>query len=102
MNAPSRVSRALKLVRQFHDLSQTDLARRLGISKSYLSELEAGKKSPTMELLGKYSEEFSLPASTLMLFAERLDGNLSPRQNDTIDKLMRLLEWAAEDADDRD
>ena len=37
-------SDALRLVRVFHDMSQTALAERLGISKSYLSEIEKGEK----------------------------------------------------------
>lgn len=34
------LSEALRLIRVFHDMKQTELAQRLGISKSYLSEIE--------------------------------------------------------------
>ena len=43
---------ALRLMRVFHDMSQTNLADKLGISKSYLSEIEKGeKKKVTLDLL---------------------------------------------------
>lgn len=61
---------ALRLVRAFHDESQTDLAQSLQISRSYLSELESGKKNPSLDLLKRYSEHFRLPVSTLVLFSE--------------------------------
>jgi len=67
---------ALRLVRVFHDMSQTDLAGKLKISKSYLSEIEKGeKKKVTLELLERYSEVFNIPMSSLMFFAEQVDGS---------------------------
>ena len=66
------LSEALRLIRVFHDVKQTDLARRLGISKSYLSEVESGKKQPRMELIERYSSEFGIPSSSIMFFAESL------------------------------
>ena len=38
------------------------------------SELENGKKQPTMEVLDKYAKVFEMKKSTLMLFAESLEG----------------------------
>ena len=61
---------ALRLVRVFHDMSQTDLAGKLKISKSYLSEIEKGeKKKVTLELLERYSEVFNIPMSSLMFLS---------------------------------
>jgi transcriptional regulator with XRE-family HTH domain len=92
------ISRALRMIRTFHRLKQTTLAERLGISNSYLSEIESGDKTPSMELLGKYSEVFHIPVSTLMLFSERLDeGRFSERVRiGAGDKVLRMLEWVAE------
>ena len=61
---------ALRLVRVFHDLNQSTLAERLEISKSFLSEIESGKKTISLELLNKYAEIFNMPVSSLMFFAE--------------------------------
>ncbi len=70
------LNEALRLVRVFHDLSQKELAEKLGISKSYLSEIESGKKTPTINLLKQYSEVFDVPISSIIFFAEHLDSNV--------------------------
>ena len=64
---------ALRLVRAFHDVSQIELASELGISRSYLSEIESGRKVPILDLLQKYSSHFNIPLSSLMLFSEQTD-----------------------------
>ncbi|MCZ7597545.1 MAG: helix-turn-helix domain-containing protein [Gammaproteobacteria bacterium] len=52
------IGTALRLVRDYHRLDQRELAGKLGISPSYLSELEKGKKKPSLELLEKYRGGF--------------------------------------------
>ena len=91
-------SRALRLVRIFHRLKQTDLSGKLDISNSYLSEIESGIKCPSVELLEKYSKIFGIPVSTLLLFSERLDEKkFSERVRvQAGDKILRMLEWVAE------
>ncbi|TAK37904.1 MAG: XRE family transcriptional regulator [Lysobacteraceae bacterium] len=61
---------ALRLVRSFHEVNQSDLAEALGISRSYLSEVESGKKTPSLDLLQRYAEHFDIPLSSLVLFSE--------------------------------
>jgi len=91
---------ALRLVRVFHDLSQTALADRLGISKSYLSEIESGKKAVTLELLQKYAEVFNMPASSLLFFSERLDGSKSEKVRTAVaGKVIKMLDWIASKSD---
>jgi transcriptional regulator with XRE-family HTH domain len=97
------IHRALKLIRQFHRVKQTDLADRLDISKSFLSEVESGKKAPTLDLLDRYAREFKMPASTFLLFAEHLNGKPFPKNRDKgADKVFQLLEWIAAGEDDDD
>jgi transcriptional regulator with XRE-family HTH domain len=66
------INEALRLMRLFHDLKQFELAERLQISKSHLSEIESGRKIPTLDLLEKYSREFDVPISSIMFFAEEI------------------------------
>ncbi len=93
--------RALKVVRQYHRLSQSDFADRIGISRSYVNELENGKKEPSIEILRKYSEFFDIPMSSLMLFAEGTDnGKADNVRLFAADKILRMLEWLSDGLDD--
>ena len=67
------LSEALRLIRVFHDVKQNELAERLGISKSYISEIEKGKKSPSMDIIQQYASEFQMPVSSILFFSEQLD-----------------------------
>lgn len=63
---------ALRCIRVFHDLNQSAAAKRLGISRSYLSEIESGDKEPTLHLIQRYAAIFQLPASSILFFSENL------------------------------
>lgn len=68
------INEALRLIRVFHDLKQTQAAELLGVSQSYLSELERGSKTPTLDVIQKYSDAFDIPASSILFFSENLEG----------------------------
>jgi DNA-binding XRE family transcriptional regulator len=55
------LNEALRLVRVYHDLSQADVAERVGLSKSYVSEIESGEKNVSIAVLEKYSTAFDIP-----------------------------------------
>lgn len=91
---------ALKYMRRFHQLRQQDLAQKLGISNSYLSEIESGTKAHaiTVDLLNRYSLLFDIPVSTIMLFSEQVGNN---RRSDRLrvamaSKVLRILDWIDE------
>lgn len=90
------IHKALKVVRQFHNLTQVELANRLGISKSHLSEIESGKKAVTMNLLEGYSKQFEIPVSSLVFFSESLgnEGKIPKKIRLAFTgKLIQLMEW---------
>lgn len=98
------INKALKLTRQFHSLKQIELAEKLGISKSYLSEIESGKKPVSYELLEKYSDIFEIKTSSLVFFSESLNSKdkLSERFRSALaGKIIDIMEWAVE-GDDKD
>tara|TARA_R110000787_G_scaffold67128_1_gene150413 strand:+ start:603 stop:914 length:312 start_codon:yes stop_codon:yes gene_type:complete len=72
---------ALSLLRRYQGLNQSTLAKRLGVSRSYISELESGNRTPSLDLLSRYAEVFNIPVSSLVFFAEALQDkeNLSGR-----------------------
>ncbi len=93
--------KALRLMRVFHDLSQKDLAEKLEISKSYLSEIESGKKQPTLPLIERYSQVFDIPVSSIMFFSEHIDEKPSHKKMRVAisSKVLKILEFIAERSD---
>ena len=88
---------ALRLVRVFHDMSKADLARELGFSRSYITELESGKKKVTMDTLERYSHAFDIPVSSLMLFAERTrEADFTENARAFVSgKALKMLDWVS-------
>jgi transcriptional regulator with XRE-family HTH domain len=93
--------RALKLIRQYHRLSQTELAEQLSLSKSFISELEKhGGKKPSIDVLERYATFFKIPLSSLLLFAEQSEAKKFADRTRvfTADKVLKMLEWLEETA----
>lgn len=67
------ISEALRLLRVYNNLTQAELATRLDVSKSHVSEVESGKKKASIDLLERYASELAVPLSSLFFFAEELD-----------------------------
>jgi transcriptional regulator with XRE-family HTH domain len=92
---------ALRLIRVYHDMKQAELAEKLGISKSYMSEIEKGTKSPSVELINKYADIFGIPASSILFFAENMDkpqASVATRQarQFVATKIIKLLQFLEE------
>jgi DNA-binding XRE family transcriptional regulator len=86
---------ALRLIRVYHDIKQNEAAEKLGISKSYLSEIEKGRKKPTLEIVEKYSSVFSIPVSSIMFFSESMesDRSFSNVRQAVAGKVVKLLKF---------
>lgn len=92
------ISRALKAIRQFHGLTQAELASRFGMSKSYLCEIESGKKSVGYDLLEKYADIFDVPVSSLVFFSESIEneGKIPEKFRTVVaGKILNIMEWVA-------
>jgi transcriptional regulator with XRE-family HTH domain len=72
------INEALKVLRLYWGKSQSAIAADLGISQSYLSEIESGRKEVTLELLRRYSNTLDIPLSRLLFFAEEMEGAPKP------------------------
>jgi len=68
------VNESLRIIRLYWGKTQVELAKDLGISQSYISEIESGKREVNLELLGRYSCALNVPMSSLLLFAEKVEG----------------------------
>lgn len=96
------INEALRLIRVFHDLKQVEIADRLGVSKSHVSEIEKGTKSPSLALIEQYSRVFRLPVSSIMFFAEELpQAQAGDRVRSRIaGKVIDILRFVERKADD--
>ena len=65
-----RAGRALRAIRIFHDISLTEAARKLDFAKSYISDLENDRKTPSLDALQRYSAVFDIPVSSILLLVE--------------------------------
>lgn len=92
------LNEALKQIRKFHKLKQNQLAEKLGISTSYLSEIESNQKNVSIELLQKYAAVFSIPASSLMMFSENLETKRKGKRVRLFcsKKIISIMEWLSE------
>jgi len=83
------IGRALKLTREFHRLTQWSWRSALHF-KLFRFGGRIGNKQPTLELLIKYSEEFSIPASTFLVFVEEQTRPPTEKQKARAKKVLRF------------
>lgn len=85
------------MIRVFHDMKRNELAKALGLSASYISEIEAGVKTPSLGTLRSYANYFEMPLSHLMFFAENMDAPVASRkaQGWVSAKVLAILEFIA-------
>ena len=85
------INKALKLIRVFHELSQKDLAEKLQISKSHISEIESSKKTPTLEVLYKYSKYFEIATSSIFFLSENIEMQREPEISKKVSAIIEFL-----------
>ena len=90
------LGKILKHIRVFNYLKQVDLAKKLKISRSYISGIENNNKTPSMEILQNYSNSFNIPLSAILLFAENYDNKkeLKLKIKSLVTKItIKFLDW---------
>lgn len=94
------LNEALRLIRVYHDLRQTEMAEKLGVSKSYLSEIEKGIKNPSLDLINKYADYFQVPVSSIMFFSENINNKRAyeKARGAVAAKIIRLMQFLEERA----
>ena len=63
----------LKRIRIIYGYKASEMSSELGISASYLSEIENNKKQPSLELLQKYADIYGIRLSSLILLSENME-----------------------------
>lgn len=91
--------KAIKKIRKerLPHLTQTEFGRVIGITQTYLSQLESGSRYPSIQLLKRISKEFQIPVQILFWYSIG-EEDIKPRYrknlelvNEKIDPLFELL-----------
>lgn len=88
------LGRALKMYRVLAGIKQKDLAVRLDTSSSYLSLVESGKRTPSLNFLSRAAQELNVPVELLLVEAAQHRGALSPTQLEYIERAKDFLRLA--------
>ena len=92
MNA--NIGAAIKFMLTVAGMTAKEMAGALGVSSGYLSEVENGKKPPTLRLLETYAQRFDIPVSKVIRLAEYM--SIKPPNYDlareTVEYILNNLE----------
>lgn len=91
------INDALRLLRLYLGMSQKQIASKLSISQSMISEIESGEKSVSIDILEKYSINLNVRMSQLLFFAEELGGEPVKTKGKLIiaNRVLKLLDALA-------
>jgi putative transcriptional regulator len=67
---PTRVTNAIRPLREAAGLTQAELAKRIGVTRQTLIAIEQGKYSPTLELAFQISRVFQTPLDDVFQYPE--------------------------------
>ena len=62
----TKLGQNLKKIRTQKKMSQGDIARNLGVDRGYISNIENGKKNPTLATVDKLAKALGAPADELL------------------------------------
>lgn len=66
MNDSAKLGKNLKRIREAKKMSQGDVMRAMGCSRSYISNIENGKTNPTLETISKLAKVFGVNTGELL------------------------------------
>lgn len=69
--------KAIRILRAFSNVSQRELAQRVGTDPSLISMLEAGKRQPSRDTLEKISSGLNIPFHLFILLATEAEDTKS-------------------------
>jgi len=74
MKAQEQLGMRIKFLRQQRKWSQEDLAFNANVNKNYLSDLENGRRNPSLEILERIAIAFSISLEELFKGIETIPG----------------------------
>ena len=85
------IGNALRTLRILNDIKVCDMAVKLELSQSYVSELENGKKTVSLNILSKYGIIFNMTSFEVLTFSEELNKNKESFKADLNNMLKKFV-----------
>ncbi len=85
-----QIGSTIRRFRLASGLSQSELARRVEVSPSFLSRVEHGQREPTLSVLRRFAEHLNVPFGVL-LAAALGDVTLDPKWQTAMGKLIEAV-----------
>lgn len=70
-----KLGSVLKLLRIANDMTVKELAEKMEVSSTYITEVEANNKNPSLNTLAKYSNALGVSRSSILYFDEEGSKN---------------------------
>ncbi|MCQ2794731.1 MAG: helix-turn-helix domain-containing protein [Bacilli bacterium] len=67
LTLPVQFGMRVKYLRAQRKMSQEDLALEINVSKNYLSDIECGRRNPTLKVMNKIAKGLKVDLATLLL-----------------------------------
>ena len=75
------IGTGIRWVRKIKKINQKTLAKKIKTTASYLSEVETGSRTPTLEFVGRISKALDVPVSVIAFYGlERKDVAKNKRE----------------------
>lgn len=88
------ISNCLKNYRKIHNLTQKELAEKLGINQVMISKLERGNYNPTFKQLHKISRKLTNSSELFINVLENIINNISEMYKTTYDLKLKTEEYS--------
>lgn len=96
MSGIEPIGQRIKRERFDHSMTQRSLAEKVGVGTPHISKIEAGRESPSDELLRRIAQALSCDYDELLLAAGRLPADLMQTlASDPQSSLQFLRQWKA-------
>ena len=95
-----KLGKTIKLCRDRQQLHQKELAEKAGISESYLSLIEKGKRTPNLDVLDSIAKALNIPLNMLIFLAS--DKSELAKLDQSLAEKLSLIAWNIIEANDAD
>jgi len=65
-NSAKKLGQNMKRIRKVKQMTQGDICRKLGVDRSYISNVESGNKNPTLSTITKLAKALGVSVDELL------------------------------------